>query len=120
MKAAPWIIAMVFAFVLIRGCNWMLTPTSSSPATAQVPADPDAGVRGACMTFLERSLHDPGSAEWGDISTWTVVHNSDGTLSVGARYSARNGFNAVRKAYTTCVIRKTSDGFQLVNLAQMR
>lgn len=74
------------------------------------------GIRGACKIFIERSVHGQPTPDFGEFSAWTVVDNRDGTYSVGGKYTLANG---TKSAYTTCVIRKTSDGFSLVKLARL-
>lgn len=80
-----------------------------------VAAQP-SGVRGACKLFIKKSAHGQPAPDFGEFSAWTVIENRDGSYSVGGRYTLGNG---ARPAYTTCVIRKTNDGFTLVKLARM-
>lgn len=78
-----------------------------------------AGIREACRQFVEQRLNDPGSAEWGNYTSWTVVDNRDGTYSVGARFRAKNGFGGLQQAYYTCVIRQRGKNFELVQLSRL-
>lgn len=103
---------MVAAGALLLQCALMEPPARSAPS------HPHDGARGACQLFLARVLHDPDSAEWVDQAQWAVVDNGDGSLSVGARYRAKNGLGAMRLGYSTCIIRKVGTDWQLEKISQ--
>lgn len=71
------------------------------------------------MSFIERTLHDPSRAQWGNYFDWTVVDNSDGSFSVGARYRAPNKLGAIVQAYTTCIVRRSGENIVLEKLTRM-
>lgn len=79
-----------------------------------------SGVRGACKIFIERAGQPGSDADFGDFSDWTVVDNRDGTWSVGARYIGYAPGRARGGRYTTCILRKTDNGFTLVKLSHLR
>lgn len=114
-----FLLAVMGVLVLAVTCSGGGSP-SAGGSGGGAAAHPHAGARGACQLFIERQLHDPRSAEWVDQPDWTVVDNADGSLSVGARYRAKNGLGAVRLAYTTCVIRKEGGNWRLESLARMQ
>lgn len=85
----------------------------------KAPADPAPAARAACRQFIERSLHDPGSAEWTDSWTWTTTNKGD-EWSVVAHYRAKNLMGAYRKTATHCLMRQEGeDSWRLVSKTSM-
>lgn len=80
-------------------------------ASTCAAAEPPAGIREACRQFVEQGLDDPRSANFGEYWNWTVIANSDGSYSVGARYRASNRRGAVQQMYSTCIIRVRGKNF---------
>lgn len=77
-----------------------------------------AGIREACKQFIERSNGAPINPDWGEYWNWTVISNSDGSYSVGAKYRyAANGVK--RGAYTTCILRLRGKDFVIESLSRM-
>ena len=111
------VLTFYVAVLMTRSCSD--TRDGSNASTVQ-HTDPFEGFRGACMIAVKGSLHDPASAEFGDISRWTVIDNRDGTYSVGASFSAKNGFNAVRQSYTTCIVRRNGGNIDILKLSRMQ
>lgn len=58
--------------------------------------------RHACRTFVERSLHDPESAQFEDYETYYAEERSNGSYRVQVRVRAKNGFNAMRQTTFNC------------------
>lgn len=105
------LLVLAILCVLLYAC----VRRSDAPSNASVPPDPHAGVRGACKLFIEQRQLETAQANWGDISTWHVVDNADGSLSVGARYSVGAGTR-----FTTCVMRREGSSFRLEKLSRLQ
>lgn len=83
-----------------------------SPPASPVVSQTDAA-RGACMLFIKRQLHDPGSAEFQE-STHT---SRDGdTWTVHRAVRAKNALGAMRLQEYECQIRQTGDQLSLISL----
>lgn len=75
--------------------------------------------RSACAEFLERTLNDPSSAEWVEISQWPSVKTGVQDYRVQMRVRAKNGFGALMLADYLCVVRDLSDKWELISLNQI-
>lgn len=76
--------------------------------------------RGACLIALKRSLHDPGSAEFGLTSEWPSRIGPDGRATVVPRVRAKNAFGALRLTEFHCVVERSgSDAVRVVSLRQL-
>lgn len=77
--------------------------------------------RGGCLIALKRSLHDPGSAEFGQTSEWQTSTDDSGRVTVLARVRARNGFGAMRLSTFRCVVEPAGlDSLRVVALDQIK
>lgn len=76
--------------------------------------------RGACLIMLKRTLHDPGSAEFGLTSEWLSSIGDDGNAHILARLRAKNAFGALRLATYICVVERVgTDNLRVVKLEQL-
>lgn len=105
------LVVLAILCALVYACNQRLDGPSVHPQ----PVDAHAGVRAACKLFIEQRQLETARANWGDISTWQVVDNADGSLSVGAKYSVGTGTR-----FTTCVMRREGSDFRLEQLSRLQ
>ncbi len=60
---------------------------------------------GACMMFIQRSLHDPSSAEFEHSRSAVVSINGPNAL-VLRPVRAKNGFGAIRRSQFGCIVQE--------------
>lgn len=109
-------IFLVFIVVLLFGLKSI---SQSTDVSAPSPADPSASARGACILFIKRKLHDPGSAEFEHSETARVSQNgSQWTVQRAVR--AKNAFNATRKSVFECVMRDEGDSWTAISVKELR
>jgi RNA polymerase subunit RPABC4/transcription elongation factor Spt4 len=89
---------------------------SGSPGSLPVASSPLDAPRGACMLFIKRQLHDPGSADFED-ATLTVKDGDVWTVRRAVR--AKNAFGALRLQQFECKIRERGDKLDLVSLTPL-
>jgi hypothetical protein len=110
--------ALALSLIALICVVWLASSASSglgADTKPKAPADPAPAARSACRQFIERSLHDPGSAEWTDSWTWTTSNTGD-QWSVVAHYRAKNAFGAYRKTATHCLMnREGNDSWRLIS-----
>jgi len=112
-------VVLVAAFFLaIMGAG-----SGSGRSAAVKPAearDSGAAARAMCKQVITMRLHDEDSADWGQSWDWATTKDADGTWSVLAKYSAKNGFNATRSVATHCRMREDGgDRWNLVSLTTL-
>lgn len=107
--------------IILFGLLSLFTDSSSppSPETSAAPAapvrEPHAGARAACKMFIERRQLETANAVWGEWTSWTLVENDDGSVSVGARYAVGN-----RTRYTNCLMREEGADWRLLKLTRLQ
>lgn len=118
---------VLIAIILLLGLvtcisNLSEAPTPAAPKSeADIKADRDRTARYACKSFIEKSLHDPSSA---DLSQWTsavVTHPSANTTiyEVYMQVRAKNAFNALRLSTMVCRVQRDGDNLKLISLTQV-
>lgn len=100
--------------IVIGMMLWTLRP-ETGPA-APNPEFFALSARVDCRFAVEKQLHDPGSAEWIDQQSWSVVVQGQGTILdpgamviVTASLRANNAFGAKVMGQYRCLLRRTSD-----------
>lgn len=76
--------------------------------------------RGACILALEKTLHDPKSAEMGISSAWFIEDRPDGTILVQPTVRAKNAMGAFINATWDCVVKPEGEMVKVVSLEQIR
>lgn len=72
----------------------------------------------ACQIFVERSLHDPSSAQFEDSDTYWRKEERPGLFHVQVNVRAKNGFNAYRSMIVDCYTKFDGTNFLAVSLKQ--
>ena len=110
--------AIVRAVLVFGALIWIATKLDScggagSPTLAPAVSDALDAPRGACLLFIKRTLHDPGSADF-EPATVTTKDGELWTVRRGVR--AKNALGAFRLQTFECRIRERAGNFDLVSL----
>jgi len=89
------------------------------PTSPSKHADPYSAPRGACRMALEKTLHDPGSAEFDLGSNWYVETRKDGTILVQPKLRAKNAFGAYRYVTYNCIVKPEGENIRVLSLKQI-
>jgi len=93
---------------------------SAAARAEQARQDFLPSARGACLITLKRTLHDPGSAQFGLTSEWPSSIADDGKAHVLARFRAKNAFGALRLVNYICVVERVgATDMRVVKLEQL-
>jgi hypothetical protein len=104
-----------------RGADRATEP-EKAPVPPKTKAEQESDRRSsaayACRMFVERSLHDPDSAEFDDESEYVVSKSRGGVYRVVVTLRARNGFNALRHGSVICKTRHSDalEGWEPVEI----
>lgn len=92
--------------------------TFCSPSAKKAErADGSAAARAICKQFVERGLHDPSSADWGNSWDWPTAKQSDGSWSVSMEYRAKNAFGATVLQRKRCdVLEERENSWKLLSM----
>lgn len=102
----PGALALV---ALVGGGVWWLLREDSLPVNShEQPVRGEA--RLACRDHIAERLHDPESAQWGELADWLATAPEDGEITVWMRYRARNSFGALVLSRETCRVEVRDNG----------
>lgn len=90
----------------------------AAEAAAQSKADRLVTAKHACRQFVEATLHDPRSAEWGRYRDFSAIEHKDGAFHVQVHLRGKNAFNATRLATFNCVLRAKGDRWFPISIKQ--
>lgn len=118
-------LALFAGAALIAVVGILASPARQRPAQAtpdqllavEIAARPSAA-RAACRAFVERSLNDPGSAEWIDRTGWFTQEGPPDEFRVNVRLRAKNAFGALVLSGFRCRVRREGGDWRLVALDQ--
>lgn len=108
-------VVLIFGFVIWN----MSTEPTARPKPPPPEANPVASARGACRTFIQGSLNDPGSAKFEPISSWGVDQREDGTILVQPHLRAKNAFGGMIYTVWNCEVRIADGDVRLISLKQI-
>jgi len=92
----------------------------AAQAEKKARADRLDSARFACQQFVEKTLHDPKSAEFEYFGTYPA-EEKNGVYDVQVRLRAKNGFNALRSTAVVCRTRQVVSGDWIsVSLQEVR
>lgn len=74
--------------------------------------------RHACKRFVELTLHDPSSAEWGRVGSYWGERRKDGSYHIQVTVRAKNAFNATRLATYDCIVRDDGKTWRPISIRQ--
>lgn len=94
------------------------SPKSTSTSSSQ-PLDMRQSAAGACMLFINQSLHDPSSAEFDSTSEAYVDQNSATTWTVQRNVRAKNKFGALVLSTFECKIEITNGNWKALSIKEV-
>lgn len=109
----------ILVIVLAIWRPWEPTPPPHIMTEAEKIEDRKLSARGVCRIATERSLNDPGSAEWEPGSTWPAEVLRPDKIRVTVLLRAANGFGALMKAQFVCEVELSGENWTVTRFEQL-
>ncbi len=110
-----------FGLLIILGvakCSAPLSPEDQAKVDRKALED---SARHTCQYYIEKSLNDPASVEYGrELLDRIVIEENPGKWMVQLNLSAKNKFNAMVKAQFMCKLERNNEKFHLLSIKQVK
>ena len=102
-------------FVLLSTCVADLAIKTDVEERAEIReererSDPKRLARNLCMLWIEDSLNDPDSADFGNYWQWPVSTDEMQIFTMSPTIRAKNMFGATVKSTFICIVHRTENG----------